>query len=47
MVGINAIPAFVLDARLLLVGAYPHEAFEQRIRAARDDEGELTWDGSS
>ena len=29
MVGINAIPAFVLDARLLLVGAYPHEAFER------------------
>ncbi len=29
MVGINAIPAFVLDGRLLLVGAYPHEAFEQ------------------
>ncbi len=29
MSGINAIPAFVLDARLLLVGAYPHEAFER------------------
>ena len=27
--GINAIPAFVLDERLLLVGAYPHETFEQ------------------
>jgi predicted DsbA family dithiol-disulfide isomerase len=27
--GINAIPAFVLDRRLLLVGAYPHEAFQQ------------------
>jgi predicted DsbA family dithiol-disulfide isomerase len=29
MSGINAIPAFVLDARLLLVGAYPHETFER------------------
>jgi predicted DsbA family dithiol-disulfide isomerase len=28
-IGINAIPAFVLDNRLLLVGAYPHEVFEQ------------------
>lgn len=28
-VGINAIPAFVLDNRLLLVGAYPHEVFER------------------
>ncbi len=27
--GINAIPAFVLDARMLLVGAYPHETFER------------------
>jgi predicted DsbA family dithiol-disulfide isomerase len=27
-IGINAIPAFVLDRRLLLVGAYPHESFE-------------------
>jgi predicted DsbA family dithiol-disulfide isomerase len=29
LLGINAIPAFVLDERLLLVGAYPHEVFEQ------------------
>ncbi len=29
MVGINAIPAFVLDNRMLLVGAYPHEVFER------------------
>lgn len=28
-VGINAIPAFVLDQRLLLLGAHPHETFEQ------------------
>jgi len=28
-VGINAIPAFVLDNRMLLVGAYPHEVFER------------------
>jgi predicted DsbA family dithiol-disulfide isomerase len=27
--GINAIPSFVLDNRLLLVGAYPHEVFER------------------
>ncbi len=29
MHGINAIPAFVLDRRLLLLGAQPHEVFEQ------------------
>jgi predicted DsbA family dithiol-disulfide isomerase len=28
-VGINAIPAFVLDNRVLLVGAHPHEVFER------------------
>jgi predicted DsbA family dithiol-disulfide isomerase len=28
-IGINAIPAFVLDDRLLLVGAHPHETFER------------------
>ena len=28
-IGINAIPAFVLDDRLLLVGAYPKEVFER------------------
>jgi predicted DsbA family dithiol-disulfide isomerase len=28
MHGINAIPAFVLDNRLLVLGAHPHEAFE-------------------
>jgi predicted DsbA family dithiol-disulfide isomerase len=27
--GINAIPAFVLDRRLLVIGAHPHETFEQ------------------
>jgi len=30
--GINAIPAFVLDRRLLLLGAYPHETFEEALR---------------
>jgi predicted DsbA family dithiol-disulfide isomerase len=30
-IGINAIPAFLLDGRLLLVGAYPHEVFERAI----------------
>ncbi len=28
-IGINAIPAFLLDGRLLLVGAHPHEVFER------------------
>lgn len=28
-IGINAIPAFVLDNRMLLVGAYPHDVFER------------------
>ena len=27
--GIHAIPAFVLDRRLLVLGAHPHETFEQ------------------
>jgi predicted DsbA family dithiol-disulfide isomerase len=31
MVSIHAIPAFVLDNRMLLVGAYPHEVFERAI----------------
>jgi predicted DsbA family dithiol-disulfide isomerase len=26
--GVNAIPAFVLDRRLLVLGAHPHETFE-------------------
>ena len=29
MHGINAIPAFVLDGRLLVMGAQPHELFER------------------
>ena len=29
--GINAIPAFVLDRRLLVLGAQPEEAFEQAV----------------
>ena len=29
--GINAIPAFVLDNRLLILGAQPEEAFEQAV----------------
>lgn len=29
--GIHAIPAFVLGGRLLLLGAQPHEVFEQAI----------------
>jgi predicted DsbA family dithiol-disulfide isomerase len=30
-IGINAIPAFVLADRLLLLGAQPHEMFEQAV----------------
>jgi predicted DsbA family dithiol-disulfide isomerase len=29
--GINAIPAFVLGERLLLLGAHPHEVFERAV----------------
>jgi len=29
--GINAVPAFVLDGRVLVSGAQPHEAFQQAI----------------
>jgi predicted DsbA family dithiol-disulfide isomerase len=29
--GINAVPAFVLDNRLLVLGAQPEEAFEQAV----------------
>ena len=29
--GINAIPAFVLSGRLLVLGAQPHELFEQAV----------------
>ena len=28
-IGITGVPAFVLDQRLLLVGAYPHDMFER------------------
>jgi predicted DsbA family dithiol-disulfide isomerase len=28
-IGINGIPAFLLDSRLLLLGAQPHEVFER------------------
>ena len=37
--GVNAIPSFVLDNRLLLVGAYPHEVFE-RAFAQLDESGD-------
>ena len=30
--GANAVPAFVLDRRLLVLGAQPHEVFEQAFR---------------
>ena len=34
-VGINAIPAFVLDRRLLVLGAQPEEVFEQAVTQLR------------
>jgi predicted DsbA family dithiol-disulfide isomerase len=41
LVGIDAIPAFVLDERLLLVGAYPHEVFERAFdQLAKTEEAE-------
>ena len=37
--GINAIPAFVLDNRLLVLGAQPHDVFELALaQLARDKE---------
>ena len=40
LLGINAIPAFVLDDRLLLVGAYPHEVFERAFAQLEETEEE-------
>jgi predicted DsbA family dithiol-disulfide isomerase len=36
--GINAIPAFVLDRRLLVLGAQPEALFEQAVRQLREEE---------
>jgi predicted DsbA family dithiol-disulfide isomerase len=36
--GIHAIPAFVLGGRLLLLGAHPHEVFEQAVAQLDDAE---------
>ena len=36
-VGINAIPAFVLDRRLLVLGAQPEELFEQAVEQLREE----------
>jgi predicted DsbA family dithiol-disulfide isomerase len=38
--GINAIPAFVLDRRLLVLGAQPEELFEQAVSQLSSEEGE-------
>ncbi len=38
MHGINAIPAFVFDHRLLVMGAHPHETFEQAIELLEREE---------
>jgi predicted DsbA family dithiol-disulfide isomerase len=37
-IGINAIPSFVLDNRLLLVGAYPKEVFERAFAQLAETE---------
>jgi predicted DsbA family dithiol-disulfide isomerase len=34
--GINAIPAFVLDRRLLVLGAQPEDAFAQAVAQLRE-----------
>jgi predicted DsbA family dithiol-disulfide isomerase len=39
-VGINAIPAFVLDKRLLVLGAQPDEVFAQAFAHLRSEAGE-------
>jgi predicted DsbA family dithiol-disulfide isomerase len=36
--GINAIPAFVLGRRLLVLGAQPEQVFEQAVAQLRDGE---------
>ncbi|MBW3592425.1 MAG: DsbA family oxidoreductase [Actinobacteria bacterium] len=36
--GIDAIPAFVIDRRLLVLGAHPHEAFEQAFALLEKEE---------
>jgi predicted DsbA family dithiol-disulfide isomerase len=40
MHGINAIPAFVLDRRLLVLGAQPHELFERAFAQLGDADGD-------
>jgi predicted DsbA family dithiol-disulfide isomerase len=40
--GINAVPAFVLQEQYLLLGAQPHDVFEQVIAQLR---GEAVADG--
>jgi predicted DsbA family dithiol-disulfide isomerase len=40
LLGINAIPSFVLDNRLLLVGAYPHEVFERAFAQLEEAESD-------
>jgi predicted DsbA family dithiol-disulfide isomerase len=36
-IGINAIPAFVLDRRLLVLGAQPEMVFEQAVNQLRSE----------
>jgi predicted DsbA family dithiol-disulfide isomerase len=35
--GINAVPAFVLDRRLLVMGAQPHELFERAVAQLEEE----------
>jgi predicted DsbA family dithiol-disulfide isomerase len=37
--GINAIPAFVLDHRLLVLGAHPHATFEHAFELLEEGRG--------
>lgn len=39
-IGINAIPAFVLGRRLLVLGAQPEELFEQAVAQLQESESE-------
>jgi len=39
-IGVNAIPAFILGKRLLLVGAYPHDMFEKAFEQLAEAETE-------
>jgi predicted DsbA family dithiol-disulfide isomerase len=43
--GITGIPAFLLDRKLLVLGAYPKETFEQAWERPREDKRERPQQG--